>query len=48
MWVLNTRDNQRLEAAQIKLLRPLLGFTKLDHQRNTDIRERLHVKNIME
>jgi hypothetical protein len=33
---LSKRDKQRLEAAQNKFLRPLLGFTKLDHQRNTD------------
>jgi hypothetical protein len=33
MWVLNERDNQHLEAAQT-FLSPLLGFAKLDHQRN--------------
>jgi hypothetical protein len=29
VWVLKKRDEQRLEAAQIKFLRPLLGITKL-------------------
>jgi len=29
-WLLKKRDEQRLEAAQIKCLRHLLGITKLD------------------
>jgi len=29
-WVLKKREEQRLEAAQIKFLRHLLGKTKLD------------------
>jgi hypothetical protein len=29
-------------------LRPLLGFTWLDHQRNADVREKLQVLNIGE
>ena len=29
-WVLKKREEQRLEAAQIKFLRHLLGITKLD------------------
>ena len=29
-WVLKEREEQRLEAAQIKFLRHLLGITKLD------------------
>jgi hypothetical protein len=30
VWVLKKIDEQRLEAAQMKFLRHLLGFTKLD------------------
>ena len=33
-WVLNKREEQRLEAAQIKFLRHLLGITKLDKEKN--------------
>jgi hypothetical protein len=33
-WVVNKRDAQKLEAAQMRFLRPLLGFTRLDHQKN--------------
>jgi hypothetical protein len=46
--VLNKRDKQRLEAAQMRFLRPLLGYTKLDRQRNLDIRERLRVQSVVE
>jgi hypothetical protein len=34
--VLNKRDKQRLEAAQMRFLRPLLGYTKLDRQRHVE------------
>ena len=33
VWVLKKRDEQRLEAAQMKFLRHLLGITKLDKER---------------
>ena len=31
-WVLSKREEQRLEAAQMKFLRHLLGITKLDKE----------------
>jgi hypothetical protein len=37
-----------LEAAQVRFLKPLLGYTKLDQQRNMNIRERLRVQSIVE
>jgi hypothetical protein len=33
-WVLTKREEQRLEAAQMKFLRHLLGITKLDKKTN--------------
>ena len=33
-WVLKKREEQRLEAAQMKFLRHLLGITKLDKEEN--------------
>jgi len=33
-WVLRKREEQRLEAAQMKCLRHLLGITKLDEEKN--------------
>jgi hypothetical protein len=37
MWVLKKGGDQRLEAAQTIFLRPLLGPTKLSHERNNKI-----------
>ena len=33
-WVLKKREEKRLEAAQMKFLRHLLGITKLDKEKN--------------
>jgi hypothetical protein len=46
-WVLKKRDEQRLEAAQMKFLRHLLGVTKLDRERNQSVGEKLGVQNIV-
>ena len=37
-WLLKKREEQRLEAAQMKFLRRLLGITKLDKGKNQRIR----------
>ena len=39
-WVLRKREEQRLDAAQMKFLRHLLGITKLDKEKNQCIREK--------
>jgi len=39
-WVLKEREEQRLEAAQMRFLRHLLGITKLDKEKNQCIREK--------
>ena len=39
-WVLKKREEQRLEAAQMKFLRHLLVITKLDKEKNRCIREK--------
>jgi hypothetical protein len=43
-----TRDAQELEAAQMRFLRPLLGLTRLDCQRNPEFRNRLKENNMVE
>jgi hypothetical protein len=48
VWTTNKRDAQKLEAAQMRFLRLLLGLTRLDRQRNSDICNRLKVDNILE
>ena len=40
VWVLKKREEQRLEAAQMKFLRHLLGITKLDKEKNQCIWEK--------
>ena len=46
-WVLKKREEQRLEAAQMKFLRHLLGITKLDKEKNQCIREKKGAENIV-
>ena len=45
-WVLKKREKQRLEAAQMKFLRHLLGITKLDKEMNQCIREKTGAQSI--
>ena len=46
VWVLKKREEQRLEAEQMKFLRHLLGITKLDKEKNQCIREKTGAENI--
>jgi len=46
-WVLKKREEQRLEAAQMKFLRHLLGITKLDQEKDQCIREKTRAQNIV-
>ena len=39
-WVLNKREEQRLEAPQMKFVRHLLGITKLDKEQYQHIRQK--------
>ena len=48
VWVLKKREKQRLEAAQMKFLRHLLGITKLDKQKNQCIRQKTAAQNIVQ
>ena len=46
-WVLKKTEEQRLEAAQMKFLRHLLGITKLDKEKNQCIGQKMGVQNIV-
>ena len=46
-WVLKKREEQRLEAAQMKFLRHLLGITKLDKEKNQCIGQKAGAQNIV-
>jgi hypothetical protein len=47
VWVLKKIDEQRLEAAQIKFLKHLLGITKLDKEKNQSTRKKTGAQNIV-
>ena len=46
-WVLKKREEQRLEAAQIKFLRHVLGKTKRDKEKNQCIMQKTGAQNIV-
>ena len=46
-WVLQKREEQRTEAAQMKFLRHLLGLAKLDKENNQRIKEKTGAQNIV-
>ena len=46
-WVLKKREEQHLEAAQMKFLRHLLGITKLDKEKDQCIRQKTGAQNIV-
>ena len=46
-WVLKKREEQRLEAAQMKFLSHLLGITKLDKEKNQCIRGKTGAQSIV-
>ena len=46
-WVLKKREEQRLEVAQVKFLRHLLGITKLVKEKNQCIRQKTGAQNIV-
>jgi len=45
-WVLKKREEQRLEAAQMKFSRHLLGITKLEKEKYQYIRQKTGAQNI--
>jgi hypothetical protein len=46
-WVLRKREEQRLEVAQMRFLRYLLGITRLDKEKNKGITEKKGAQNIV-
>jgi hypothetical protein len=45
VWVLKKREEQHLEAAQMKFLRHLLGIKKQDKEKNQCIRQKMGTQN---
>ena len=45
-WSLNRSDKRTIEAAEMRFLKPMVGYTLLDKKRSSDIREQLGTLNI--
>ena len=45
-WTLTALQIQRIEAAEMKLLRPLAGYTLYDHKTNDYVRRVLRITGI--
>ena len=45
-WSLNRSDKRKIEAAEMRFLRPTAGYTLLDKKRSSDTREQLSIFNI--
>ena len=47
-WTLTALHRRRIEAAEMKLLRPLAGYTRYDHKTNDYIRRELRITGILD
>ena len=47
-WTLTALQRRRIEAAEMKLLRPLAGYTLYDHKTNDYIRRELRIAGILD
>jgi len=47
-WTLTALKGRRIEAAEMKLLRPLAGYTLYDHKTNDYIRRELRITGILD
>jgi len=47
-WTLTASQRRRIEAAEMRLLRPLAGYTLYDHKTNNAIRKELRITNILD
>jgi len=47
-WTLTASQRQRIEAAEMKILRPLAGYTFYDHKTNDYIRRELQITGTLD
>ena len=47
-WTLTALQRRRIEAAEVKLLRPLAGYTLYDHKTNGYIRRELRITGTLD
>ena len=48
IWTLTALKRRRIEAAEMKLLRPLAGYTLHDHKTNDSVRRELQTECILD
>ena len=48
VWSLTTKTESRLQAAEMRVLRLIMGVTRKDRMRNSRIREELKVTPLLE
>ena len=46
-WAVKKKDENKLNSAEMRMLRWALGKTRLDHIRNEDIRKEAHLKHVV-
>jgi len=47
-WILTASQRRRIEAAEMKLLRPLAGYTLYDHKTKDYVRRELKITGILD
>jgi len=47
-WTLTALQRRRIEATEMKLLRPLAGYTLYDHKKNDHIRRELQITGVLD
>ena len=47
-WVLKERERQRIQAAEMRLLRKIAGVRRMDRVRNDDVRAQLRQEGVVE
>jgi len=47
-WTVTALQRRRIEAAEVKLLRPLAGYTLYDHKTNDSVRRELQTECIVD
>jgi hypothetical protein len=47
-WTLTKQQLQQIESSEVRFLRPVAGYRRMDKKRNTDIRQNLKIFNLGE
>ena len=45
-WTMTSQHTAAIQTAEMKFLRPIAGYTRLDKKRNIDIRQQLNIEEL--